>query len=63
MAKVIGIDTRHQKQCTCSKCASIIEYTGVDVRENRYTDYGGFASVQGLVVCPACGHNIVVYDR
>jgi len=60
MAKVVGRDESAVKRVTCRSCAAIVEYAGHEIKENRYTDYGGGAAGNEWIVCPGCGKDITL---
>ena len=58
MPKVIGFDPKLMKQCKCTKCAAIIEYSDNELREFKYSDYGGGSNICQELICPNCGNKI-----
>lgn len=61
MAKVIGFNPKLMKQCTCKKCAAIIEYSPHELKEHVERDYGGGCDVVNVLLCPNCGNSIKLY--
>lgn len=61
MAQVVGKDVGAVKRCTCSKCASIIEYTPSELVERKHShDYLGDYEVDDFLKCPKCGDWILI---
>lgn len=61
MAKVIGFNPKLMKQCTCRKCAAIIEYSLTEVVELKEFDYTGGYDLVKTLLCPNCGNSIKLY--
>jgi len=60
MVKVVGDAPEAVKQATCRSCAKRLEYTQSEVRERHGTDYGGGPDGCEWIVCPNCGHDVVL---
>ena len=60
MVKVVGEAPEAVKHATCSHCAAKLEYTKSEVREKHGTDYGGGPDGREWIVCPRCGHDVVL---
>lgn len=58
MAKVIGLDPKLLRQCSCRQCASIVEYALNEVKSFVHNDYGGGSDVVYYILCPGCGQQI-----
>lgn len=58
MAKVIGLDSTFLRQCSCKKCASIIEYSLNELRQYTYKDISQCVEVVYWIPCPSCGNKI-----
>ena len=54
----------HKKfEVDCSKCFSTLSFYMNEVREEKYTDYGGGSEICKVITCPSCGHRHVEVDR
>lgn len=42
------------KEHVCKHCGSTLQYTPVDVKERRVSDYLGDIDVFEFIVCPVC---------
>lgn len=60
MVEVVGKNPALQKQCTCHKCASILKYWPMEVKNGTYTDYGGVTDSWKYIVCPVCTNKVEV---
>lgn len=61
MATVVGKDPSFIKRVTCSNCASIVEYTMSETREEkRNHDYLGDYDIVRVLNCPSCGKEMQV---
>lgn len=61
MATVVGKDPQFVRRCTCGNCASVIEYTLSETREEkRNHDYLGDYDIVRVLNCPSCGKEIQV---
>lgn len=66
MATVVGYDNSAKSRITCKSssyrigCGAIVEYSRLDVKEYRGTDYSGGADGRDWIVCPGCGAEIVL---
>jgi hypothetical protein len=61
MATIVGKDPGAVRRVTCKSCASIIEYTLSETREERVNhDYLGDSDIARVINCPGCGHMIQV---
>lgn len=60
MPRVIGEDPQAVKQATCKSCAARLEYTQSEVQERHGTDYSGGPDGREWIVCPRCGHEVVL---
>lgn len=58
MAVVIGKDRSLIRQCSCRKCASIIEYELREVNTKFEVDYLGDKEVVYYIICPGCGADV-----
>lgn len=54
MAKVVGVAQEMVLRCTCSNCASIIEYVPFEVKSFVHRDYGGGSDTVYYIDCPSC---------
>lgn len=60
MVKVVGVAPEAVKQAVCRSCASILEYTKSEVKEYYGKDYSGGPDGREWIVCPSCGHDVVL---
>ena len=60
MAVVIGKDRNLIRQCTCYKCASVIEYELREVNTKYISDYLGDKDMIEYIICPGCGTDVTV---
>lgn len=60
MVKIVGRDESAVKRITCRKCATILEYTLSEVKEQHGTDYSGGPDGRKWVDCPNCGGQAVI---
>lgn len=60
MAKIVGRDETVVKRVTCRECATILEYTPNEVKEEHGTDYGGGPDGREWVDCPNCGRRAII---
>lgn len=60
MVKVLGIDDKHVRRKSCTKCASILEFTDSETVMKRWSDYSGDSGYYDSIVCPKCGNEVEV---
>lgn len=60
MVSIVGTDPTAVKRCTCHECASVLEYTKSEIQERAIRDYTGCVDTHYAIVCPRCGHDVVV---
>lgn len=60
MVNIVGKDNSVVKQITCKGCASILEYTQVEVKSVHSTDYSGGADGHEYIDCPCCGKKVII---
>lgn len=60
MVKVVGIAPEAVKQVVCHNCASMLEYTKSEVKEYHGRDYSGGSDGREWIVCPSCGHKVIL---
>ena len=60
MVKVVGEDPQAIKRATCRDCAAVLEYTPSETKERHGLDYTGGADGREYIVCPRCGHEVVL---
>lgn len=60
MVKVIGTDPKVYKTITCRKCASMLEYLPIDVKEYSCRDYSGGSDGKEWIVCPTCNNEVII---
>jgi RNase P subunit RPR2 len=58
MVKIVGIDNAVVQRITCRNCASILEYTGSEVKLRIKNDYDGAKIVIKSICCPGCNHEV-----
>lgn len=59
--KILGRDEKHVKRCSCSNCATKIEYVDNDIVTLwSGTDYGGGPDGAKGFKCPNCGANVIL---
>ena len=59
MVNVVGKDDNLYKRITCRKCASILQYLPIDLRNQKSTDYGGGTDYVEFIICPTCGNEVI----
>lgn len=60
MIKVIAECQKAYKQCTCTNCGAVLEYTNADTTTRNVADYGGGSDTYRFVDCPRCKNEINV---
>lgn len=60
MVSIVGLDTKHVHQTSCSGCASILEYTKSEIQSIKVTDYAGWSETVECIQCPKCGHQVSI---
>jgi RNase P subunit RPR2 len=56
MVQIVGKDPGVVKRVTCRKCASILEYTEMEVTEEYIREYGGGGDTYRRIRCPCCNN-------
>jgi glutaredoxin-related protein len=57
---VVGKAPEFILRANCPKCASILEYTRIDVSSVKVSDYGGGTEMFHSIVCPNCSNRVGV---
>lgn len=57
--KVIGIDVQVVRRTTCPDCASILEFTNLDVQSGQYSCMGDIDTWY-WITCPTCSKRVEV---
>lgn len=60
MVNVIGEDKNQFKQATCSNCGAILQYSKMEVKQEKRYDYTGDFDVVNVIACPRCGEDVRV---
>lgn len=51
---VIKVISTPSNEITCRKCKSVLSYEYTDLRQERFTDYGGGSKLCKGFDCPVC---------
>lgn len=60
MPKLTGDDPEAIKYATCKQCAARLQYTLSEVQSRHGVDYSGGPDGREWIVCPRCGHDVVL---
>lgn len=60
MIQIVGKDQKHIHTISCKNCASVLEYTRNEVKEQHGKDYSGGSDGCEYIWCPACNHKVVI---
>lgn len=60
MVKIVGHDPEAVKTITCANCATKLEYTQSEVKEEHGTDYGGGPDGKQFIQCPQCNKEVTI---
>lgn len=58
MARIIGQEPKHLRECSCRKCASKVEYSLNEVQSYSYKDISQCTETIYWIHCPGCGNKI-----